>query len=238
MASTISPAAAAAALASIATPTTLVGQHQLYTRIRLATPADVPHIHKLIYQMAVFQNETHLFTATESSLATTLFNSPPFQSFTVFILEVSSNPFKNIHSPAFLPIERTVLVDHVAADPEAETFKSGVVNENDDDDDDVTVAGFVLFVPSYTTFAGKPGFHVEDLLVRECYRRKGFGKMLLSAVAEQAVKMGFKRVEWSVLEWNVNAIKFYEEMGAKVLTEWRVCRLTGDALEAYGDANY
>ncbi|KAI5578516.1 hypothetical protein BDE02_08G032900 [Populus trichocarpa] len=236
MASTISPPPPpAAALASIATPTTLVGQHQLYTRIRLATPADVPHIHKLIYQMAVFQNETHLFTATESSLASTLFNSPPFQSFTVFILEVSSNPFKNIHSPAFLPIERTVLVDHVAADPEAETFKSGVANE---DDDDVTVAGFVLFVPSYTTFAGKPGFHVEDLLVRECYRRKGFGKVLLSAVAEQAVKMGFKRVEWSVLEWNVNAIKFYEEMGAKVSTEWRVCRLTGDALEAYGDANY
>ncbi|CAK7325440.1 unnamed protein product [Dovyalis caffra] len=227
-------ATAPAALAATAT-TIPVGQYPLYTRIRLATPKDVPHIHKLIYQMAVFQNETHLFTATESSLASTLFNSPPFHSFTIFILEVSSNPFKNIHSPAFLPVDRTILLDRVATDPDAETFKSGIADE---DDDNVTVAGFVLFVPSYTSFSGKPGFHVEDLLVRKCYRRKGFGRMLLSAVAEQAVKMGFKRVEWSVLEWNVNAIKFYEEMGAKVLSEWRVCRLTGDALEAYGDANY
>ncbi|KAJ6727273.1 DIAMINE N-ACETYLTRANSFERASE [Salix purpurea] len=232
MASDISPPPPAPA--SLAAPATLVGQQQLYTRTRLATPADVPHIHKLMYQMAVFQNDTHLFTATESSLASTLFNSPPFQSFTIFILELSSYPFKNIHSPAFLPVERTVLVDHVATDPDAETFKSSAAIE---DGDNVTVAGFVLFMPSYTTFAGKPGFHVEDLLVRECYRRKGFGKMLLSAVVEQAVKMGFKRVEWSVLEWNVSAVKFYEEMGAKVLSEWRVCRLTGDALEAYGDAN-
>lgn len=73
--------------------------------------------------------------------------------------------------------------------------------------------------------------------MRECYRRKGFGRMLLSAVAKQAVKMGYGRVEWVVLDWNVNAIKFYEEMGAKVLSEWRICRLTGDALDAYGNAN-
>ncbi|KAF2295705.1 hypothetical protein GH714_033663 [Hevea brasiliensis] len=77
----------------------------------------------------------------------------------------------------------------------------------------------------------KPGLYVEDLFVRECYRRKGMGKMLLSAVAAQAVKMGYGRVEWTVLDWNVNAIKFYEEMGAKVLTDWRICRLTGEALE-------
>ncbi|KAF2318503.1 hypothetical protein GH714_008400 [Hevea brasiliensis] len=66
--------------------------------------------------------------------------------------------------------------------------------------------------------------------------RKGMGKILLSAVAAQAVKMGYGRVEWVVLDWNVNAIKFYEEMGAKILTERRNCRLTGEALEAYRDA--
>lgn len=72
--------------------------------------------------------------------------------------------------------------------------------------------------------------------MRECYRRKGLGKMLLSAVAKQAAKMGYGRVEWVVLEWNMNAIKFYEEMGAKILPEWRTCRLAGETLEAYGDA--
>ena len=68
------------------------------------------------------------------------------------------------------------------------------------------VGGFVLFFPNYSTFLGKPGFYVEDLFVRECYRRKGFGKMLLSAVAAQAAKMGRGRVDWVVLDWNVNAI--------------------------------
>lgn len=73
--------------------------------------------------------------------------------------------------------------------------------------------------------------------MRECYRRKGFRKMLLSFVAKQAVKMGYGRVEWVVLDWNVNAIKFYELMGAQVMQEWRICRLSGEALEAYKDAN-
>ncbi|KDP44395.1 hypothetical protein JCGZ_20075 [Jatropha curcas] len=201
--------------------------HPLFSRIRLATPADVPHIHKLIHQMAVFERLTHLFSATESSLSATLFTSPPFHSFTIFLLEVSSNPLPKITSH-FAPIDRIIQLDHPINDPETETFKNG--------SDDVVVAGFVLFFPNYSTFLGKPGFYVEDLFVRECYRRKGLGRMLLSAVAGQAVKMGYGRVEWVVLDWNVNAIKFYEEMGAKVLPEWRICRLTGENLEAYRDA--
>lgn len=92
-----------------------------------------------------------------------------------------------------------------------------------------------MFFPNYSTFLAKPGFYVEDLYVRECYRRKGLGKILLSTVAAQAVKMGYGRVEWMVLDWNVNAIKFYEEMGAQVMNEWRICRLTGEALQAYGN---
>lgn len=104
-------------------------------------------------------------------------------------------------------------------------------------DGDAVIAGFVLFFPNYSTFLGKPGFYVEDLFVRDCYRRKGLGRMLLSAVAKQAVKMDYGRVEWVVLDWNVNAIKFYEEMGAKILPEWRICRLTGEALQAYGNGH-
>lgn len=112
-------------------------------------------------------------------------------------------------------------------DPEKELFRTQHGNE-------VFVAGFVLFFPNYSTFLGKHGFYVEDLFVRECYRRKGFGRMLLTAVAKQAVKMGYGRVEWTVLDWNLNAINFYEDMGANVLQDWRLCRLTGDNLESYG----
>ncbi|CAK9136097.1 unnamed protein product [Ilex paraguariensis] len=195
--------------------------HPLFARIRLATPTDVPHIHKLIHQMAVFERLTHLFSATESSLSSTLFNpnNPPFHSFTVFILEVSPNPVPSTTHPHFTPILKTINLDLPITDPEQEIFKSHGNN--------VVVAGFVLFFPNYSTFLAKPGFYVEDLFVRECYRRKGLGKMLLSAVAAQASKMGYGRVEWVVLDWNVNAIRFYEEMGAKVLQEWRICRLTG-----------
>ncbi|XP_065872703.1 GCN5-related N-acetyltransferase 8-like [Euphorbia lathyris] len=202
--------------------------HPLFTRIRLATPTDVPHIHKLINQMAVFERLTDMCVATESSLSSTLFNSLPFQSFTVFLLEVSPSPLQKLTFPNFTSIEQIVQLDYPITDPESETFRSG--------SDDVVVAGFVLFFPNYSSFLAKPGFYIEDLFVRECYRRKGMGKMLLSAVAGQAVKMGYGRVEWVVLDWNVNAIKFYEEMGAKILPEWRICRLTGESLEAYRDA--
>ncbi|XP_061339578.1 GCN5-related N-acetyltransferase 8-like [Gastrolobium bilobum] len=220
---------------STALPETTPLGHPLFTRIRLATIIDVPHIHKLIHQMAVFERLTHLFSATESSLSSTLFSatSQPFQSFTIFILEVSPNPFTDTHfanDPFYIPTVKVVNLDLPIDDPERETFRTH-------HGDDVCIAGFVLFFPNYSTFLGKPGFYIEDLFVRECYRRKGFGKMLLSAVAKQAVKMGYGRVEWIVLDWNVNAIKFYEEMGANILQEWRICRLTGEALEAYGGAD-
>ncbi|KAJ4845805.1 hypothetical protein Tsubulata_027810, partial [Turnera subulata] len=203
----------------------------LYTRIRLATPKDVPHIHKLIHQLATCQNDTHLFTATESSLSSTLFSSPPFHSVTVLLLEASPQPFKKLlHPTPLTPLDHAIHLEEHIHDPEAATFRTNYMEEADG----AVVAGFVLFTPGYSSFQAKPGFHVEDLLVRQCYRRKGLGRMLLSAVAEQAVKMGCARVEWSVLDWNVNAIRFYEEMGAKILSEWRICRLSDDALEAYG----
>ncbi|KAF6167798.1 hypothetical protein GIB67_027576 [Kingdonia uniflora] len=202
----------------------------LFTRIRLSTPSDVPHIHKLIHQMAIFERLTHLFSATETSLSNTLFNSPPFQSFTVFILETSHLPFpldQHHNNPLYPPSTHTFNLDTLLDDPESVTFGSN--------DTGVVIAGFVLFFPNYSSFLAKPGFYIEDIFVRECYRRRGLGKMLLSAVAAQAVKMEYGRVEWCVLDWNVNAIKFYEEMGAEVLQEWRICRLTGNTLLGYAN---
>ncbi|KAG4148617.1 hypothetical protein ERO13_D05G296200v2 [Gossypium hirsutum] len=227
------PPPSAAPEPSMAAPETTPIGHPVFTRIRLATPSDVPFIHKLIHQMAVFERLSHLCSATESSLSSNLFLSPPFHSFTIFLLELSSSPIPPLlsPSPSFTPIEKTFNFDIPVNDPEKDAFSIYY------GDQQVIIGGFVLFFPNYSTFLGKPGFYVEDLFVRECYRRKGFGKMLLSAVAKQAVKMGYGRVEWVVLDWNVNAITFYEQMGAKVLPEWRICRLTGDALQAYQNAN-
>ena len=96
------------------------------------------------------------------------------------------------------------------------------------------MVGFVLFYPKYGILLGKAGFHVAGLYVRECYRKKGFGKMLLSAVAAQAVKMGYGEVEWVVFNSNVNAIGFYKKMGAEFHEQTTICRLAHDALQACG----
>ncbi|XP_057788784.1 GCN5-related N-acetyltransferase 8-like [Salvia miltiorrhiza] len=227
--------------APILLPETTPPGDSLFTRIRLATAADVPHIHKLINQMAVFERLTHLCEATTESLSATLFPPsapPPFTSFTVFMLELSSAPFPPAanDNPHFNPILKPVHLDLPIDDPERDGFRSNALG-GDVLGNDVTIGGFVLFFPNYSTFLAKPGFYIEDIFVRECYRRKGLGKLLLSAVAAQAAKMGYGRVEWVVLDWNVNAIKFYEQMGAKILPEWRICRLSGEELHAFGGIN-
>jgi GNAT superfamily N-acetyltransferase len=223
--------------AAITLPVSAPTGHSIFTRVRLGTASDVPHIHKLMHQMAVFARLTHLFSANEASLSSTLstlFISPPFQSFTFFILEVSQNAFPPVirPHPLFSPITQIAALDLPIDDPEKEAFRS-----HNSGGLDVVIAGFVLFFPNFSTFLGKQGFYVEEMFVRDCYRRKGFAKMLLSAVAAQAVKMRYGRVQWVVLDSNVNAIESSEEMGATVLQGWRICCLTGEALQAYGNAH-
>ncbi len=92
------------------------------------------------------------------------------------------------------------------------------------------VVGFALFFPNYSTFLTKPGIHLEDLFVLPEYRRRGIGKAILNYLAKLAVERDAGRLEWSVLDWNESAINFYEQMGAKILPDWRTCRVTGKAL--------
>jgi GNAT superfamily N-acetyltransferase len=91
-------------------------------------------------------------------------------------------------------------------------------------------AGFALFFPNFSTFLGRPGIYLEDLFVREASRGRGIGRQLLERLAQIAVERGWGRVEWAVLDWNRSAIGFYERLGATLLDDWRICRLTGDAL--------
>jgi GNAT superfamily N-acetyltransferase len=99
---------------------------------------------------------------------------------------------------------------------------------------DGQAAGFALFFPNYSTFLAQPGIYLEDLFVLPARRGHGVGKALLKAVAELAVQRGCGRFEWSVLDWNQSAIEFYEAMGATVMPDWRICRVTGPALVALG----
>ena len=95
------------------------------------------------------------------------------------------------------------------------------------------VVGFALFFTNFSTFLAQPGLYLEDLYVRPQHRGAGIGQALLRRLAQLAADRGCGRFEWSVLDWNVNAIRFYERMGATVLPDWRICRVTGDRLQAF-----
>jgi len=92
------------------------------------------------------------------------------------------------------------------------------------------IIGFALFFHNYSTFLGRPGIYLEDLFVDPARRGTGHGKALLLALAKLAVERGCGRLEWSVLDWNEPAIRFYESLGAVAMKEWTVYRVTGDAL--------
>jgi len=93
-----------------------------------------------------------------------------------------------------------------------------------------TPAGFALFFHNYSTFLARPGIYLEDLFVDPAHRGFGVGHALLSHLAALAVERECGRLEWSVLDWNADAIRFYERLGARAMDEWTIYRVTGDAL--------
>ena len=93
-------------------------------------------------------------------------------------------------------------------------------------------AGFALFFANFSTFLGRSGLYLEDLFIRPPFRGRGYGRALLIHLARLAVERGCGRFEWSVLDWNEQAIGFYRSLGATVLPDWRITRVTGDALTA------
>ncbi|WP_271252053.1 GNAT family N-acetyltransferase [Pseudanabaena sp. Chao 1811] len=92
------------------------------------------------------------------------------------------------------------------------------------------IVGFALFFTSYSTFLTRRGIYLEDLFVLSEYRGIGIGKALITNLAQIAVSRGYGRFEWSVLDWNEPAIAFYTRIGAEILPDWRICRVTGAAL--------
>jgi GNAT superfamily N-acetyltransferase len=103
-----------------------------------------------------------------------------------------------------------------------------------EDDQNESAIAFALFFTNFSTFLGRRGLWLEDLFVLPAHRGRGIGKMLLATLAATARARHCGRFEWSVLDWNTPAIGFYERMGATVLPDWRIARVTGKALETFG----
>jgi GNAT superfamily N-acetyltransferase len=100
-------------------------------------------------------------------------------------------------------------------------------------DGDSRVVAFALFFTNFSTFLAQPGLYLEDLYVKPAHRGAGIGEAMLRRLAKLAVERDCGRFEWSVLDWNTHAIRFYERMGATLMPDWRICRIAGDALQRF-----
>ena len=157
--------------------------------LRPARSEDIPHIHKLMLDMAEFENLTGIFKATPDSLHQSLFGDRPAVN---------------------------CLVGATASAPDAPV-------------------AYIMWFHNYSSFLDKRGLYLEDLYVDPAHRGQGLGKLALKHLAQLAVELDCGRFEWSVLDWNRNAIDFYEYLGAQVLPDWRIVRVTGDALKKLAD---
>lgn len=97
-----------------------------------------------------------------------------------------------------------------------------------------TEVGFALFFHNFSTFLGRAGIYLEDLYVRPEYRGKGYGKALLTKLAQLAVERGCGRLEWWCLDWNKPSIDFYLSLGAEPMDQWTVYRIAGETLQKLG----
>ena len=96
-------------------------------------------------------------------------------------------------------------------------------------------AGFAVWFINFSTFSGRSGIYLEDLFVRPALRGKGIGKALLVHLARACVANGWSRLQWAVLDWNTPSIEFYKSLGAEMMDEWTICRVTGSALKSLAE---
>ncbi|MBR0799300.1 GNAT family N-acetyltransferase [Bradyrhizobium jicamae] len=96
-------------------------------------------------------------------------------------------------------------------------------------------AGFAVWFVNFSTFSGRHGIYLEDLFVRPALRGKGIGKALLAHLAKECLANGWSRLQWAVLDWNAPSIAFYKSLGAELMDEWTICRVSGPALDALAD---
>jgi GNAT superfamily N-acetyltransferase len=95
---------------------------------------------------------------------------------------------------------------------------------------DAVPIGFAIFYHNFSTFLGKPGIYLEDLFIKPEYRGNGYGKQILTYLAKLAVERDCGRLEWSVLDWDERAKRFYKSLGALSIEGRKTYRLTGSSL--------
>jgi len=169
-------------------------------RLRPARPSDVPEILAQVRELAEYERAADQVEASEEQLLTLLFGGTP------------DAPGTTSTAPSGAPAAYAHVVEH----PDAETG--------------ATLGAFALWFLNTSTWTGTHGVYLEDLYVRPHLRGLGYGTALLQALARVCVERGYRRLEWSVLDWNEPALGFYRSIHAEPMDEWTVHRVTGDAL--------
>jgi len=175
--------------------------------IRPARPGDEHGIFALVQALAEYEHLSHAVSGSPQKLAYDLFGPRPAAE--ALVVETAPAPAREARALEAAPAR------------EAQALEAAP-----------TLVAFALFFGNYSTFLTQPGLYLEDIFVLPAERRRGIGKALLRAVARLACDRNCGRLEWSVLDWNASAIAFYETLGASVLPDWRICRVTAASLAA------
>lgn len=125
-------------------------------------------------------------------------------------------------------------VEATEADIERALFSEGAAAYAHIAEEGGEAVGFALWFLNFSTWTGRHGIYLEDLYVRPEMRGRGLGKALLTELARVCTERGYRRLEWSVLDWNTPSIEFYRSLGARPMDEWTVFRLDGGALDRLG----
>lgn len=233
--------------------------------LKQATRADVPLILQLIRELAVYHDKIEEVTATEAMLEKSLFGDRPFAQVVICYegtrpnrsahrsaltssgSNVGAAPSSSTNSPNMQTahaalihelIRGSVSHEHQTTTSSTSSSSSSAISRAtvQNKHDSLIPVGFALFYPSYSTFLGKPGIHLEDLYVREEFRGKGYGKKMLIFLANLSKEMDCGRLEWACAKFNAGGIKFYESLGAVAMDEWITYRLCDDTLSDLASA--
>lgn len=172
------------------------------TRVRRADPGDVAAMHEMICELALYERSPELVVATPDDLSRALFGAPAEDE--------AAEP------GGAAPREPSVFAFMAEARQEGSPTWG--------------VVGMALWFRTYSTWTGRHGIWLEDLYVRPAARGSGVGRQLLAALARECVDSGYRRLEWSVLDWNTDAQAVYTAVGAVDHEGWSTWRLDGDAL--------
>ncbi|KAK5129090.1 hypothetical protein LTR08_003910 [Meristemomyces frigidus] len=184
--------------------------NQSLPSIQLATVEDIPEILAMIRELAAHEKAEDKVLATEASLKRTLTFAPSASA---------------SHTNA--GYARTLIL-RVPASASATDVVPGTAAA----DVPAAVAGMAMYFNNYSTWRAKPGVYLEDLFVRPRYRQRGYGKLLLQALARETLRIDGGRLEWCCLRWNEASLRFYESIGARQMGDWVSLRVDGGELEA------